>query len=1056
MKKRVNPTKHPFRIGLLAVMLLIAQLNFASEKEAKGAIPTPASTQQRKVTEVTGTVSDSSGPIIGASVVIKGTGTGVITNLDGEFKLMVPEGATLVISYMGYQNKEIVYKGERTLKISLDENVQQLEEVQIIAYGTTKKATITGAMSSIGSNEILKAPVGNIANALSGKVTGFSSVQSTGQPGADDPQVYVRGVGSLSTDLSAPLMLVDGVERSFYRLDPNEIEDITILKDASATAVFGVRGANGVILVTTKRGQEGKAKLSFTTSFAVQMPTHFAKIANSYEHAMAFNAAQLNDNPDAKLAFSDEMIEAFRTGSNPLLYPDTDWVDMIIKNAAFQSQHNFNISGGSKNVRYFASLGVFTQEGLFKTFDKDYNANFNYNRYNYRINMDIDLTKTTSVKVNVGGRLDDRRTPNYNNGTYTDLKYLFRDIYWSAPFAGAGIVDGKRVVANSKTFASVGNVSDALNSYHGKGYSTIDGNTLNFDFILDQKLDIITKGLKIHVKGSYNSGVTQTKRFEGRDAIYEAWQRDTEGPNGEPIGEMYLKKTGEKTNLGTYKESYDMARDWYLEGALNYRRDFGLHHVSAMAMYNQSMRYYPKGSWPGIPRSYVGLVGRITYDYNTRYLLDLSIGYNGSENFAPGKRFGTFPAGSLGWIISEEKFWESVRPYVNYFKIRGSYGIVGNDRVSDNSRFLYLPDSYTISTGAYSFGTSTSAKIPGAREAKKGNPDVTWETATKQNYGVDLHFLDSKLKATFDYFVEHRKDILRSRTISPGYLAVALPTANIGKVDNKGFEVSLRWEDNAGDFRYFIDANLSYAKSKIVFMDEIQYPHEWMQATGRPVGQRFGYVFDGYFTEEDVERYKNGQMPDQGFNPKPGDVKYKDLNGDEKIDDKDRKAIGYPIYPLLTGGVSLGFSYKGFDLNMTWAGAGKTSRLVAGIYREPFGSSNTSSLWKYMIDDAWTPEKGDAAKAPKLSFASKSNNYQDSDLWLRDASYLRLKNIELGYSLPQSLLKKANLSQCRVFVSGYNLLTFDKLKISDPEADPSQSVEYPVIKVVNFGLRFGF
>lgn len=1056
MKGRVSSIKIPCRIWLIAATLSTGLPAFSSGISANELPVSQASNQGGKVIEVTGTVSDSSGPVIGATVAIKNTSTGVITDLNGNFKLKIPQGATIVVSYIGYDNKEIRYNGERHLKISLEENIQQLDEVQVIAYGAQKKVTITGALSSIGTDELLKSPVASMANALTGKVTGLASVQSSGQPGADDAKLYVRGVGSLTEDLSQPLMLVDGVERSFFQLDPNEVENITVLKDASATAVFGVRGANGVILVTTKRGQEGKARINFSTTYAFQMPSRVPEFASSYEYAQAYNAAQIHDGTDPKnVSFSDEIVEAFRTNSNPILYPNTDWTDLLIKKSALQTQHNFNISGGSKRARYFASLGVFTQDGLFRTFDKDFDSSFKYNRYNYRVNMDIDVTKTTTMRVNLGGRLSDRRQPNYNNGTYTDLKYLFREIYNAVPFSGAGIVDGRWLKTNKETF-KISNFQDGLNAYHGKGYNNDNDNMLNFDFVLEQKLDFLTKGLKVHAKGAYNSGVSTNKRREGRTAYYEVLADKTNSD------ELIYKMIQDETPLG-YKETSGISRDWYLEAAFNYQRDFGVHHVSALAMYNQSMTYYPEGSFPGIPRSYVGLVGRVTYDYKTRYLLDASIGYNGSENFAPGKRFGTFPAGSIGWIASEEKFMAALKPFVSYLKFRASYGIVGNDRVSDKSRFLYLPDTYNIKTGEYNFGLNSSTLYYGSNEARKGNPNVTWETAAKQNYGVDLHFFDSRLKTSFDYFIEHRKNILKARTVNPFYLAVNLPIANIGKVDNKGYEVTVKWEDHVKDVRYYIEANLSYAKNKIVFQDEINYPYDWMKQTGKPVGQQFGYKNDGFFSQEDADNYANlkgqeGGIPDHGpgFAPQPGDVKYKDLNGDHKIDDKDRAAIGYPIYPMLTGGVNMGFSWKGFDLNMTWTGAFKTSRMLDSFYRVPFGDSNNYSIQKFMIEEAWTPEKGNSSKAPAISLTnSKGNNYQSSDLWLRDASYVRLKNIEIGYSLPRLLTQKMHVGSLRIFLSGYNLLTFDKLKVCDPESDPTTGT-YPLIKVINVGLKVGF
>ena len=547
------------KVWLLALTLLVVYSGRVSGNDSHFRSALVAQQVNKKV--VTGVVSDDMGPVIGATVSVKGTTNGVVTDLDGNFKLTVPVGATLVISFIGYEDKEIVYKGEPQLNVKLSENVTALEEVQVIAYGSAKKVTITGALSSVKSDEIMKSPVGSIANALSGKVPGLSSVQSSGQPGADDATIYVRGVGSLSTNLSSPLCLVDGVERSFSQLDPNEVEDITVLKDASATAVFGVRGANGVILVTTKRGSEGKAKVSFSTSAALQLPTRIPDFANSYDYANAFNNAQLRDGVlEENLTFTPEMLEAFRTHSNPIMYSDTDWTDMLIKNSAWQTQHNFNISGGSKRVKYFASLGIYTQDGLFNMFDTgDYDSGFKYNRYNYRVNMDVDVTKTTSMKINLGGRLTDKREPNYDNGTSKTVAYLFRDVYWTPPFAGPGIVDGKWVTLNETLYGGFGKIYDALNSYYGKGYNTIANNVINFDFSLQQKLDMITKGLKVHIKGAYNSGVSITKKREGRAARYEAFLGEND--------EILLKKTQETTTL-SYNESTGQSRDWYLELSL--------------------------------------------------------------------------------------------------------------------------------------------------------------------------------------------------------------------------------------------------------------------------------------------------------------------------------------------------------------------------------------------------------------------------------------------------------------------------------------------------------
>lgn len=1032
-------------------LLLLGSLPFSSVY-ASGYVVHGVS-QQDKLIDVQGTVSDDTGSIVGASVKIVGSKTGTVTDINGVFHLKVPTGAKLEISSVGYETKVIVFKGERNLQVRLHETAVALDDVQVIAYGTTRKVTVTGALSSVNSQELLKSPVASMSNALTGKISGLSSVQSSGQPGADNAQLFIRGVGSLSTSLSRPLILVDGVERSFTQIDPNEVDNVTVLKDASATAVFGVRGANGVILVTTKRGSKNKPRVSFSSSVGIQMPSRVPEFANSYEWASEFNKAQRHDGvADNMLAFTEDDLEKFRTHSSPLTHPDVNWTEMMIRNAAVQSQHNLNISGGTDRVKYFASLGVFSQEGLFKVFKNRNDKGFKYNRYNYRVNLDIDVTRTTAAKINLGGYLNNRREPNYNNGSSSSITYLFRDLYSAVPFSGAGLVDGKRIRMNSNQF-KIGNLQDGLNIYYGKGYNTTANNTLNFDFTLTQRLDFLTRGLNFHVKAAYNSGVTIVKRREGREPFYE--------PVLTPEGEVALKLVETYQKLG-FAEGDGLSKNWYFEGAFNYKRNFGKHHVSALAMYNQTMKYYPSSTYPDIPRSYVGLVGRATYDYMTKYLADFSMGYNGSENFAKGHRFGFFPAGSLGWIVSEEPFFKPLRSTVSYLKFRASLGKVGNDITSDSSRFLYLPDTYVISAGTYSFGTTTSTKVRGASEGKVGNPDVTWETATKQNYGVDMKLLGNRLTFNFDYFIEHRRNILISRGVIPVYLAVQLPTVNLGKVNNKGYEVSLRWEEKVKNVRYYIGGNLSYAKNKIIFRDEITYPYEWMQRTGKPVGQGFGYVFDGFFTEEEAANYdqlkgKEGGIADQGsgFIPLAGDVKYKDLNGDMKIDEKDVRDIGYPGYPLYSLGLNMGLSWKGFDFSVTFAGAFQTSRLLSLPYRIPFGEMNNWSLMRYMIDDAWTPEKGDAATAPAISLRSKSHNYLDSDLWLRNASYLRLKNIEVGYSFPKRITKSLRLNTLRVAVSGYNLLTFDNLKISDPEINPDGRT-YPLIKILNFGLNIGF
>jgi TonB-linked SusC/RagA family outer membrane protein len=992
---------------------------------------------------VKGNVRDQSGePMAGVNVIVEGTTIGTMTDSNGNFTLNVPSTSIKIkFSYIGYEDQIVLIKNNRNLNITLNENSEMLDEVQIIGYGTQKKITVTGAVSSVGTKDILKSPVPNIAQALTGKVPGLSTIQYSGQPGADDPAIFVRGIGSLDAKRAAPLVMVDGVERSFFRLDPNEIENITVLKDASATAVFGVRGANGVILVTTKRGEEGKAQISVSTSASLQKPIRLYEYANSYDYAVAFNEKLTNDG--ASPVFGEKILDAFKNHTDPLLYPDMDWMELILKPTSFQSQHNLSISGGTDRVRYFTSVGILTQDGLFRSFDAGYNSNFTYNRYNYRANLDIDVTRSTLLKINLGGRLEDTKEPNTKSNLFTFLTRV-------TPFGGAGLYDGKWIHTSPDNIGwdkgALEN-ADPFECFFGKGYNQRIYNEINLDLSLQQKLDFLTKGLSLNIKGSYNSGYTHRKNRYKEIPYYTA-HRDPE------TNELFFRKFREESQL-YFEESTDRGRNWYLEGSLNYDRKFGKHQVGALILYNQWRDQYPDPAqfdYVSIPRGYVGLVGRATYNFDNRYMVDFNVGYNGSENFAPGHRYGIFPAFSAGWILSEEKFMKN-QSFINYLKIRGSYGIVGNDLMNTKSRFFYLPDAYNPYGTSYNFGVDVSGNRDGATELQMGNPLVSWEKAGKQNYGLDFSILDEHLSGSFDYFIEKRHDILTTRNTAPNFIAITMPVVNIGKVDNKGFELVLKWNHSIGDFKYWINGNLSYAKNKIVYKDEIPHKYPWLYETGQSVGQPFGFIFDGFVTEADLE---SGKLPDHKLDLKPGDAKYKDLNGDNIIDDNDQCPIGNPIYPQLTAGITAGFEYKGFDFSMLWAGSGKVSRFISAGLRVPFGGGNYGLL-QYMIDDHWTPETAETAKTPRFSGAANANNYtRNSTLWLKDASYIRLKNVQIGYTFKGEWMKKIHLKNMRIYASGENLLTFDHLKIADPEATDDKQFQYPLQMIFNIGLNLNF
>lgn len=1017
---------------------------------------------------VKGVVTDSDGfAIVGATVLQEGTTNGVITGSDGSFSIRMNSGSqVLQISCLGYKPLTMpVGKATTQIEAVLETEAVAVEEVSVVAYGVQKKETITGAISSVGTEQLLTSPNPSVANSLAGQLTGVSAVQTSGQPGLEDPEIYVRGTGTLND--SSPLVLVDGVEMSFFQMDPNEIESISVLKDASATAVFGVRGANGVILVTTRRGSEGPAKISLTSTAGITRPTRLLQMANSYETALRYNELELNDGKTLdQLSFSPEVIEAFRTHSNPIMYPDTDWADYLYKDISWQTQHNINVSGGTSRVKYFASLGVLYQDGIMEDLPGlDYDGNYTYNRYNFRTNLDIDATKTTKIKLSLGGVVGITSQPIAGvHGTWTALVQ-------SQPFSSAGIVDGRELRNDDRYFGNIKLIS-GLDAFYGHGFSKKTLNTMNMNLEVAQSLDFITKGLSFTVKGAYNTTYTFTKN---RPTSVEIWTPhfvssiNGSGLNpGDPgFDDTVVYRISGKDAVLSYGEGNTKNRDWYMEAALRYARKFdGKHNVTALLLYNQSKTYYPK-QFTAQPSAYVGLVGRVTYDYMTRYMVEFNAGYNGSENFPPGKRYGFFPAISAGWIITEEDFMKGQKVF-DYLKIRATYGMVGNDKMveGDNviNRYLYLPSSYTLKKNGYNFGVDTPQNAYKAVEGRIGNPDVTWETAIKQNYGIEMSFLKNRLRVQVDYFREFRKDILIKRNTIPAVVSLGaslMPVVNLGEVQNNGFEAEVKWNHTVNKFNYWISANTTFARNKVLFMDEVEPNEPYMAKTGRQMGFLLGYKTEGFYRESDFK--EDGSLidglPDPGVPVYPGDVKYSDLNGDQVINADDQTFIGYPTRPEWTFGLNYGIRYKGFDLTMNWVGVTNRSVMLTDQYRYPFGSTANRALIQYMSEERWTPDRADVASMPRLSSNSAAHNYgKNSSLWVRDGSYLRLKTVRLGYTINKGkVLDFLGIRSLNVYVSGYNLLTFDRLKYLDPESSPTNSgTAYPITQTYNLGVNINF
>ena len=998
--------------------------------------------QQPQKKERSGTVKDSKGlPLQGVTVAVKGTTLGTITDENGRFTMQVPlDAKTLMFSYVGMKSQEIPLSAA-AINISLEEENAGLDEVVVVAYGVQKKVSVTGAISSVSSTDILQSPASNIASSLTGRISGLAAVQLGGQPGADDPTIYIRGISTLNS--SKPLIMVDGVERSFSRLDPNEIESITVLKDASSTAVYGVRGANGVILVTTKRGQLGKPQISFTTNFGIEKPTHLLKFIDSYTYATTYNESQLNTDPNAALRFSPEAIDAFKNNTYPIIYPNLDWVDYMLKPQSFNKQYNINIRGGDEKVKYFVSLGYRDEDGIWEKL-YDYDNTFWYKQYNLRANLDINLTKTTSISFTSANKAGNINKP-YN--TQPDAEF-FRRMYWAQPYASPGIIDGKMIVTGSQIGDQIKQGTDLDG---GAGKKTILDNVLNFDIGLNQKLDFLTKGLSFRTKVSYNYNMTQTKNRTISLAKYFATPLYLVDPNATAENRMntVLRKSGLDGLLG-YSEANASGMNWYMETGFDYNRKFGNHNVTGLLMYNESKVYYP-ATFPDIPSGYVGIVGRGTYNFRSKYFLDLNVGYNGSENFAKAKRFGLFPAVSAGWLLSDEKFMKGI-PALSHLKIRGSYGLVGNDDLGGR-RFLYLPDTYNANSGGYNFGTSVPQNQITANESTLGNPLVTWEKSQKQNLGIDLKFFKNNLSFSFDQFYEYRYDILITRNTTPAFIPVTLPAVNLGIVSNRGFEFEVEWRKNKPNFGYFISFNVSRAKNKVLFKDELPPAEPYLATTGEAVSQTFGYVWDGFWSEKDVTDLS--KFPADNFVPHAGDMRYKDLNKDGAINANDRKAIGYPINPEITGGLRMGFNFKNFDFLVLFNGAARTSRLLAGVMRVPFEGGFRNTM-QWLVDGRWTPETAETATLPRFSLTGNSDyNYnRTADFWMRDASYIRLKNAEIGYSF--SNINILRISKARLYVNGFNLLTFSKMKMTDPESQSSAQQLYPLMKMVNFGLNVTF
>lgn len=1004
-----------------------------------------ASAQQGGIV-VTGKVVDqASQPVIGAIVYSPEYNIAAMTDADGKYSITVPKsGIEIQVSFIGFKTEVFTVGGGRQIhNITLRDEAQTLDDVVVVAYSTQRKATVTGSVAAVSTKDLLQSPQANISNALAGRMPGLLSVQRSGEPGNDASTLRIRGVGTFAGDQN-PLIMVDGIESANYNnIDPNEIESITILKDASATAVYGVRGANGVLLIQTKRGEEGKPKVSFSTSMAFTTFPFLRENMNAYEWASGYNQALAYDSyisGSYDPRFEPEELDYYRTGENPILYPDIDWYDYMLRDYSMQTQSNINVRGGSKRVKYFFSLGYFTQNGMLDTnvVQQDYDYQIKYRRYNFRSNFDINITKNLTASIDISTQIDNKRGPNWN----TDL--LFEMLSSVPSNSSPGVVDGMIVGISEIT----GSSWSPLAAYN-KGWHSDYGNTLNGSVRLNYKMDYLLKGLKLRGALSYKSYNMEVKSFQKEKVTYEARLVD-DNVIYIPSGDPQPARTGSST---------DKNRRIYLEAGVEWGNKFGEHAVSALVLYNQSKYYSPSLAFL-IPNGYQGLVGRVTYDYGGRYLAEFNIGYNGTENFAEGRRFGWFPSFSIGWVPTDEKFFPK-NDVLTFLKFRGSYGVVGNDKVGGD-RFLYRPTAYTYTGNVYNFGEvgSNYQGYRGSNEGKIGNPLLTWEKAKKLNVGMDAHFWKDKISLTVEWFLENRDNILTNRGTVPDIIGANMPAYNLGKMRNSGWEGELSYNDRWGEFRFFAKGNFTYARNIILEQDEVNWPYAYQFRTGNSYGQFFGYVADGLFnTWEEVNDVNRPVYQWNNNKLQPGDIRYKDVNGDGRIDDKDIVPIGYSNFPEIMFGLTIGGSWRGLDFSVLFQGATHVStlpsrRTMRGFYTATGANKDLLKSWSQE-----RYEQGLEIVYPRYSVTNDTHNYVTSTYWLEDATYVRLKSAEIGYTLSASWLSRAGISSVRIYANGNNLLTFCNLFPGEDPEYPTMSANsepYPLTRVFNLGLNVNF
>lgn len=1013
--------------------------------------------------KITGVVKDAAGEtVIGASILEKGSANGAITDIDGNFQLNVSSAnAVLQVSYVGYQPQEISLNGKTFIAVTLREDSEILDEVVIVGYGAQKKESVVGAISQITSKDLLQSPAANVSQAIAGRIPGVITSQTSGAPGSDDAQIFIRGRATFAGD-AQPLILVDGIERSFSQIAPDDIETVSVLKDASATAVYGVRGANGVMLITTKRGREQKPEVSLTANFQLQSPTRKDTYLDSYQSVMLLEEALANDGLPSQFTASD--IEMYRkssagqlSGLDAMLYPNVDWYDQVLRSSAPAQRYNVSVRGGTKRMRYYASGEFYDQKGLVKNLSDNMYGNSSspaYRRYAFRANTDFFLTKDLTFSINFGTRFEERKGPN------TEETESYSEIFYELNHTPGWLFPVSYTVQNGETTKTLyggssqyqNNIVAALAS--GGYYRAVS--TINeTNFIADYKMDWLTKGLSVRGMLSFDYDNYHRNLYSSGFATYELNDRD----NYTSI-DAY-NKFNTDTELTVVDDDEDDDEDnndnantlykLYMEAQVNYARKFGVHDVTAMMLYMQND--YRENS--ELAQRYQGIVGRITYGYDDRYLAEFNAGYNGSENFMRGRRFGFFPSFSAGWRISNEEFMKNTRNWLNNLKLRASYGQVGNDIYKvDNvkQRFLY-EQKWTQVSNDYYFGTTGTT---GIYESQYPNYVVTWERAHKYNVGLEFGLWNGLLNGNIDVFHEKRNDILTGYLTRPQWVGVEMAAANLGKTKNSGYEIELKHNHRIGKVSYYAGLTYSHARNEIIAMDEPLSKPGYRKEEGHPIGQYYGLVADGFITQADID---GGKLPASAFGTvQAGDLKYRDMNNDGMIDSRDETFIGYSDIPENTYALSLGITYRNWGFNIMFQGVDHVSRYYDAEAMYAF--VNGGKVKEHHLE-RWDPSQSETynlanAKYPLLHYDSYGDhNQRQNSFFLKNGAFVRLKNIELSYTLPAAWARTAGMSDCRIYINANNLITWDHLDgLTDPESNGSN--RYPIMKTMNIGVNIKF